>query len=311
MKIIFIILFLFLSNSIFGQNDFYYLDKIESNEEAEKLINSFPRFYNEFTILDVKNFHMLNDRNRYCTKLFDSLSIKKAFYKSDFDKNGLDDLLIIGYFNFDLIILVAMNFGQDSIQIIPLTRNLVKNCAIPKIVNDTIIEYNYPYSHSRNSEKYDEILKKSLIYKYNDFIELNNNVTNLNIEKIEFETTGCYGICPVFKIIINQDKTAKFIAEKYNSETISDIEISGEFDSILNEEIFLEIYSLLNYIDFSNLGSNYIVPWSDDQTSILKITYNNGQVKVIEDYGLLGTFGLNRLYQILFDLRFNQDWKKL
>ena len=39
------------------------------------------------------------------------------------------------------------------------------------------------------------------------------------------------------------------------------------------------------------------------------VTYDNGKVKSIRDYGLLGTYGLDRVYQLLFELRENQKWE--
>jgi len=67
--------------------------------------------------------------------------------------------------------------------------------------------------------------------------------------------------------------------------------------------------NLLNYIDFETLQDNYAVNWTDDQTAKLKVTYDNGKVKSIRDYGLLGTYGLDRVYQLLFELRENQKWE--
>ena len=49
--------------------------------------------------------------------------------------------------------------------------------------------------------------------------------------------------------------------------------------------------------------------WTDDQASTLTLTYNNGLVKTIEDYGMIGNYGLILLYNKLQALRFNQDWK--
>ena len=56
---------------------------------------------------------------------------------------------------------------------------------------------------------------------------------------------------------------------------------------------------------------DYYVDWTDDQDCTLKVVYDNNKVKEVRDYGLIGTFGLKKLYQQLFELRFNQDWKKI
>ena len=63
------------------------------------------------------------------------------------------------------------------------------------------------------------------------------------------------------------------------------------------------------YKEFSDLKDKYEVNWSDDQTSTLIITYDGGKTKKIIDYGLVGTFGLNRIHDLIFKLRDNQDWR--
>jgi hypothetical protein len=83
----------------------------------------------------------------------------------------------------------------------------------------------------------------------------------------------------------------------------------GKFKGKILQANYDELIGLLNYLDFPSLKDSYAVNWTDDQTSVLKITYNNGKVKEIKDYGLIGTLGLSRVYSILFDLRENQQWK--
>ncbi len=91
---------------------------------------------------------------------------------------------------------------------------------------------------------------------------------------------------------------------------INNKEASGNFNSKIMEDKYNDIVNLLNYVDFETLKDNYAVGWTDDQSSTLKITYDNGKVKSIEDYGLIGTYGLDRIYQLLFELRENQKWTK-
>ena len=53
------------------------------------------------------------------------------------------------------------------------------------------------------------------------------------------------------------------------------------------------------------------VNWTDDQTVELKIIYSSGKIKTISDYGASGSYGLKKVYKLLFDLRQNQNWKKI
>ena len=142
----------------------------------------------------------------------------------------------------------------------------------------------------------------TLIFKFGDFIEEKNVAANYRIEKIDYSTTGCYGTCPIFEMSIDSNRTASYVATRFNKK-------QGKFKATLDSFNYGQLINLLNYIDFEKLNSNYSVGWTDDQRCYLKITYDNGKTKTINDYGLIGTFGLSRVYQLLFNLRENQSWQ--
>jgi hypothetical protein len=131
---------------------------------------------------------------------------------------------------------------------------------------------------------------------------------NHSVEKIEYQTGPCFGTCPEFKITINKDRVATYEAIRFNKDEINS-KNEGFFHALIDVDHYERIVSLLDYIDFEKLKDSYRVNWTDDQTCILKITYDNGKSKEIEDYGLLGSFGLSNLYKMLFDLRNNQHWE--
>ena len=135
-----------------------------------------------------------------------------------------------------------------------------------------------------------------------------------NIKKIQFSTSGCFGECPVFNLDLNKNDVSKFHAEWYNFKKSKNIKFKKEdkkFKTIISKIDFQQIEDILNYINFSELSKDYSVNWTDDQTSTLTIIYDDGKIKSIRDYGLVGTYGLKLLYKKLFDLRFNQNWKKM
>lgn len=296
-RIISILIWIAISQIVSGQKVPSKIDRISSKRAVEKLISSLNNRFKEFTLIS------------------DSINIQ-SFFKLDFDKNGLTDLLAIGTLPFTVIrgdntdtefeyhTIVVMDHGKDSFQLISLTRGNNHHFAYPSIVNDSIVTLD----------------QKALIFKFGDFIEFNPHPKIYEIEKIEYETTPCFGTCPVFRIIINKDKTGLFNASKYNSETeippfeipgkaANSKEVKGVFRTVVREDSYSNIIELLNYIDFPKLNNNYSVNWTDDQSCTLTITYSNGQKKEIHDYGLIGTYGLDRLYQLFFELRFNQKWK--
>ena len=301
-------LLFFIAQISFGQKFPSRIDTLNSKAAIEKLIHSFGKHYIGFTLKPITESIDAFGNNEPCKKYADSLNITNSFYKADFDNNGYTDLLAIGDYE-DFRIFVVMNYGDDSLKITPLTRRSFQECTFPKIIHDSIIRY-YSQEHDyRNKEESTTLKYKDLVFKFGDFVEYNPLPKNYSIEKIEYQTTFCFGSCPKFYIAIDKNKSAIFKAEGYNQDLKKPEEIKGTFNTNLKDNSFLEITGLLNYIDFPNLKDNYEVNWTDDQTCTLTITYNNGQIKKINDYGLLGSFGLNRLYQLLFDLRFNQNWK--
>lgn len=293
---------------VFGQKFLSKIDSLNSKADVEKLIHSFDKDYQKFTLKPISQFESDYNTKGFCKKIADSLGITKSFYKADFDNNGYTDLLAIGDY-YDFKIFVVMNYGHNSLKLNRLTRRSFQDCTFPKILNDTLIRYYFIQQPNWSDTNQSATLQyKDLTFKYGDFVEYNLQPKNYSIEKIEYQTTMCFGSCPKFYISILKDKSSTFKAEAYNRELRNSKEIKGEFNTTLADTSFREIINLLNYIDFPNLKDNYAVGWTDDQTCTLTITYNNGQVKKIRDYGLIGTYGLDRLYQLLFDLRFNQNW---
>ncbi|MFP9097495.1 DUF6438 domain-containing protein [Flavobacterium sp. RHBU_24] len=289
------------------------VDNVTSERLAEKFIHRIDKDYESFKIRKIASFtNYHRETKKSCKYIADSLGITESFYKADFDRNGLTDLLVTGEFG-DFAVLVALNQGKNSFKIKQLTRRSFQDCVFPKILNDSVIRYYYLSENYGLDKEEAGLLFKDLILKFNDFVEFNPSPKKHDIEKIEYQTSMCYGICPKFYIKINKNRAAIFKAEKYNVENWKSKpskSISGTFSGEIDEKSFSDIVSLLDYIDFPNLKDSYSVNWTDDQTCTLKVTYNNGTVKEIKDYGLVGTSGLNRLYQLFFELRFNQKWNE-
>ena len=297
------------------------IDQLSTVQDVEKFIQSRYKDLQNFRIKNISEMDRLMGDKSFCKKVADSLKVDKNFYKADFDNNGRTDLLVVGdYYGF--IILTVMDFGNDSLLLQRLTRSSFQDCVFPKIIakeNTTLIDYYYQpdkWGYTNGVGKKPEYLvRKTLVYKFGDFVEYNEIPKNYQIEKIEYKTTPCFGTCPIFGLKIENDRKGEYQAGNYNVEqfkitTKKTREIKGDFYTEIDSVKYNQLIELLNYIDFPVLDNKYAVGWTDDQSCTLTITYNNGKVKQIEDYGLTGTFGLTRLYHLLFELRFNQNWKK-
>lgn len=298
-KTFLLILLIVSFRTVSGQKIQTKIDSLETNDAVVSLLFSLDKKYRGF---DLRHPY---GKEGYFRKIADSLGIIKSFYKSDFDNNGYTDLLVIGEF-WGINIVIVMNYGYDTFKLSRFSRGTAQGCTWPKIINDTIIR---DYHRNWQTNDTTSILRSSdLIFKYGGFIEYNALPKNYMIEKIEYQTRS-HRTNPQFLISIDNNRKATFKAEAYNQNKINEKEIKGKFETLLNKVEFSKIVSLLDYIDFPSLKDSNTVPWPDDHSCTLTITYNNGQVKKIEDFGLSGTHGLFRLYQILFDLRYNQKWK--
>ncbi|MBF04813.1 MAG: hypothetical protein CMP76_16145 [Flavobacterium sp.] len=302
------------------------IDTLETQKDIENYIHKIDTIYKKFELKKIEDFDRgtedsLNKILAKKVKMYD------CFLKSDFDNNGLTDLLIIGD-NHDCIsfrpgiegekscdysTLVLMNYN-NKINVIDINKNR-HYPIVPKVEYENGEAFLMIYTPKTLGNKFipsEKESKTKLTFKYGNFIEYNENQEEHNIEKIEYSTSGCYGVCPIFKLEINKDKSALFIAQHFNfddnRENYSNKE-EGKFKTIISKEKFNELNAIINYIDFVNLKNSYSVNWTDNQSSTLKITYDNGKTKTIGDYGLIGTYGLKRVYELLFDLRKNQDWK--
>jgi len=301
-KTFLLILLIISFQRISGQKILTKIDSLQSNKAVESLLFSLDKRYKGFDL-----GHPYG-KEGFFKEIADSLGITKSFYKADFDNNGYTDLLAIGEY-WGINIVIVMNYGHDTLKLSTFSRGTAQGCAFPKIINDTMIrDYHKTKPNWQTNATTAPLQFSDLIFKCGGFIEYNAQPKNYAIEKIEYQTSS-HRTDPQFSISIDKDKKAKFIAEAYNRNKSNSKKIKGRFKTILKEVQFTELVSLLNYIDFPSLKDNYAVYWTDDHACTLKVTYNNGQVKKIQDFGLSGTHGLFRLYQMFFDLRYNQKWK--
>ncbi|QDP86322.1 hypothetical protein FNJ88_12455 [Chryseobacterium sp. SNU WT5] len=131
--------------------------------------------------------------------------------------------------------------------------------------------------------------------------------------KIEYSAGACFGFCPIYKMTIDSDRTALFEAERFNfSRDANSEESEGTFKGTLKPENYRQLVELLdsqNPKDLKDYYGNKNV--SDLPSSNLIITYQDGTVKKIQDYGKHGTKGLEKLYQFFDSLKTNQNWTKI
>ena len=305
------------------------IDSLNTPEQVEWLIAKTDTLFKKFTLKKVQDIEC-----RVCdsslVNLANRLKINNTYYKADFDNNGYTDLLVTGVnktytgenydpnldveYSKEFNALVMMNFGKDKIKLYDLTSTMY-NAMVPTVeyfgIEPFLVVYK-PGHTSRIKQFRSKETKLRLIFKSNYFIEYNPNPVTYDFEKIEYSTTGCYGMCPIFELAIKKNGQATLLAKNYNytEKWQKGTLLNGSYKTSIQDEQMKEITDLFNYLHFANLKDDYTVPWFDDQTGILKVTYNDGKVKTITDYGLQGTYGLKEVHDVLFKLRTNQKWTR-
>jgi len=225
--------------------------------------------------------------------------------------DGRTDMVVTTFW-YDFDIWVIMDNGDNTFRLIKVNREAFSRCAIAKpiLLNQSLIPVLLVY---RSRQEYDTDAKNlfrmkevehidTLVYQSGDLIELNRNPGHTGIDSIMFRTSGCLGACPIFRMLIYKNRKAGYAAYAYNP-------TKGVFTAVLTKKYFDEIDQLISYLDIKKLKNDYQVTWTDDQTCWLKVNFSDGSVKEIQDYGMLGTYGLNRLYKMITELRTTEDWK--
>jgi len=299
------------------------IDSLKTKSEIEKFIQKSDTNYREYELKYLQDFDRDANYDSVNKILANKLNVKTYFEKADFDNNGYTDLLAIGddhtcssgggkSCSFSPIVL--LNFGKNKTKIFTLTLEWGQ-MLVP------VVEYDdgkpllaiYKQKLTDWEKRIYTESKTRLTFKFDNLIEYNKNPKKTKISKIEFETSGCFGSCPIYKLTLNRDSISIFNAKYYNFNH-SGIAVYGKEEGIFYAEInkikFDELADILNYCDFENLKENYAVMHTDDQTGDLKITYNDGSIKKISDYGMIGTYGLSFLYMKLAEVRFSEKWTK-
>lgn len=265
----------------------------------------------KFKIGSIRNATGRISRDTALFELADSLGLKDSFYKADFDGNGMMDIVVSGNYYEDFRYFAILFQKNNQCRLFWLSTRIFHERTLFRVIQlkrkPALEYYHFPYLVKKGQKP--AFIKKTLVFYAGGFVEYNPNVKKHKIEKIEYSTEYCFGTCPVFDLTIDSKRNAQLNARSHNKSKNTK-SLRGHFITRVHKSDYKILTNLLNYIDFETLKDQYSVPWTDDQSCTLTITYDGGKVKKIEDYGLVGTYGLDNVYRMLFEMRFNQDWKQ-
>jgi hypothetical protein len=220
------------------------------------------------------------------------------YLKIDLNSDGLTDMIVNGYYLFAVIDDGKGRFKTEFIdrgafyQYQYALADVYDRSGRPKVIVRKLPQH----GEGEIKSHYD-----TLVMGYNGFVEYNTIAEN-DIAEISLSTSGCFGECPIFELAVGSDGTAVFNAIEYNDH-------KGKLQCEIDTASLGKLFRLANYIHPKSLNDSYSINWTDDQTATLTITFNDGSIKTIKDYGMIGTFGLERLYNLIFRLRGSQSWE--
>lgn len=249
----------------------------------------------------------------YKTDIQRNIAIKlgvKTWQKADFNRDGRTDLLV--YFKFrddyDNNLVVFIDQGNFFSQIELGDFWFMKDLYYPIVYFDDNQPLLKLYSGCNYCSENMKIISDTatLIYKFGNFIEYVKDIPTRKIEKISITTSPCEGNCSTFVFSIDSNRVAKYFDLIYKNADIPDF--GDEYVSEVDSAKYAELIEIMNCIDFVNLNESYISGWQDLPDYTLRITYNGGLTKIIEDYGAKGTYGLRMIYDLLFEIKSTQKW---
>jgi hypothetical protein len=223
---------------------------------------------------------------------------KNTFHKVDLDGNGQTDLIVESKYLFavtDKNDLVMVDHGGFTFYRYALFK-------VEKVGGDTLLRVRPRKDTDLPQPPSEDEL--TLTFKFGGFIEYNSTPDHMKIESVTLSTSGCFGSCPIFTISIKADRSATYQAKQFNKQ-------QGEFKGTIAPVDYDRLLGIINYMRLGSLKNEYAVPWTDDQGAKLTIKYDGGKVKQISDYGMIGTYGLENLYDRFFELRESQKWSKV
>jgi hypothetical protein len=267
------------------------IDKLQTTKDVEEFlaekVDSNWKHVSPFT---------LNKGSAYRAK-------KAGVLKIDIDNNGLTDLLIYGQNCFAIL-----DTGNGPYK-------LLGNYYPPYNVEmgepweyfaEMIMLKNTPLLLFKRLEGSDEDTNFSprtdtMVFKFDALIKYNAWPDTIKIEEINFSSDGGYG-GPIFEMKIDSNRRLTYKRHDY--------EVGWtDFYTTVDKALFDKLIGTINYLKITSLKDSYAIENAVDFAAYtLEIKFNNGKIKKIYDYGIVGTSGLICLYNQLIDLQTPQYW---
>lgn len=261
-----------------SQEQLSRIDSLQTDTQVIRLVEGYAEHYRPFTLYQPDTALC-----RGVKSCVDCRAVR-SWMKADFDGNGRTDVLVFGEKPFIVGTEKALICLLDSGKALPHPMGIGKysewhlgfdNFAegmLPWIIEqkpkDLIAFARKVYDSEDTAGNY-RCIVDTLILDKGRFIEYNPAPGRYSVKSIQFETTHCYGSCPVFKMTIDYKGKASYEALEYNR-------LSGRFTGLIDKDDLQELWYIVNYLKFRQMGGRYEVGETDHQTAVLTVTYEDG-----------------------------------
>lgn len=230
----------------------------------------------------------------------------ETWTKVDLNDDGQTDLIVYTrYYG----LLVVMDTGKGDYKAIRIKSFPGMPTVVAKKIGGRTILLT---KHSDCGED-DALIKASgrkttdtLIYKFGQFVELNDAPANYDIDSVTIFTGLCaLGLCPSYKLVATANGQGRYVAG-------TKIPNQGVFTGQLTPSKTKQLMGLINYIGVKDMQGRYqpgcILDGGGWQ---LIVTFKDGSQKKISDFNRGGTFGLEAVYALMDDIAKTQAWKQI
>jgi len=120
------------------------------------------------------------------------------------------------------------------------------------------------------------------------------------ISEIGIERTRCYGTCPAYSVIINQDGTFKYTGYFH-------VDRMGIFSGTVSKWELRNLFSFIKDVDIESMQDRYFIPVTDSPTTYTLVTIN-GRTKIISNYANSGPTTLWAIEELIDKLILKANW---
>lgn len=301
------LLFLLLANASFGQA----ISDLNSDSAVKNFVirtnysaKDFAWAYFDLTTGREVSDYFSDREERF---RIDTVISGAKWAKVDLNKDAIEDLIISGVTNkpeqrvyeTNYRLLVYLSKGDGSYKQIDLT---------PRFLEQFPIYFNLINLQGQNSIELVrvvnnddwvscQIIRDTLVYKFDHFLEYNSNVHASAFKKLTYYTTSNWVTYQPDFFEVDDRRNVYYKKGAWPDSA------SRESHFKMSRSDFLYLKNLLGYVDPAKLRNKYSKPVFDVGNSNLIIKYTDNQEKHIDDYGHWGTYGLRAIYEWIYAYR--------